>query len=423
MASSVAVVAARGNVYDRRLRFKLGNYIFEIIGQKLIDLHGLNTSKEPYNLVYIQTFTLDGTPLMRENGTAMIFSVYNSESQAGFCRLASINPADGSFVKGDDYAQTTVIHFKLGRFILNALQRGGIIPVMSENPYTTATNSMGDVKREYKHLKDASRPIRGPGFGAVAAPQEACGKFTPRIAEYLKETSAELRHQYPTVIDVVFVCSHVFKTGIISIRGRIFKIGLRSRPSGSDGDDASQPAREIEIYVLKYTCRRLSAVSPSSHNKYTFVSSVDGSCIPVLIKRRTPTADGGVDDDVSAFGTYANYIPGFGAYICKIFEYTLQLPKELTAPGREDEFPKLNGMYTYVGNLYAQLYPAEILNAALDARRVILPLRARGVSLSLSRTSKTKRQRRQGRYSGINSRSRRSGLVVSSDIVADIKRK
>jgi hypothetical protein len=378
MVSAASTARHRDNI-NRKLRLKLGKYIFEIIGQKRINLHGLNTSKDPYNLVYIQTFTLDGAPILRDNGTTMIFSVYNSESQAGFCRLASIDPADGTFVKGDDYAQTTVIHFKLGRFILNALQRGGIITTITANPYSSAKMTMGDVKREHRHVDDASRPIRGRGFGAVGAPQEACGKFTPRIAEYLQQTADQLQQEYPTVIDVEFVCSHVFNTGAIAIRGRIFKIGLRGAGS-NDG--------EIEIYVFKYTCRKIDAGSDRgtalSPRKYSFISSSSGACIPVLIKRRTLTAEGGADEDVTAFGTFANYIPGFGAYVCKIFEYTLQLPRELTEPGSESELPKINDMYTYIGNLYARLYPAAILDAALDAKRVFLPSRARGASLSRS---------------------------------------
>ena len=344
--------------------------------------------KEPYNLVYIQTFELDGTTpvlrtvgLMEDVGTPVIFAVYTSDSQAGFCRFASIDPANGAFAKGDDYAQTSVIHFKLGRFILNA-QRNGMIPVIPINPYS-AKSKRGDVKRE-RHLQDKSRPIRGFGFG-VDAPQ-ACAHFTPHIAEYLQNTSDQIRHEYPTVIDVVFVCAHVFKNSDIAVRGNIFKIGLRSH-------DAT---REIEIYVLKYTCRRTRNLSPLLRQTYTFVSSSDGACIPVLITQRT--IGDHVDDDVTEFGTYINYIPGFGAYVCKMFEYTRQLPVELTVPERKDEFPKLNEMYTYIGQLYARLYPADILNAALVERQVIFPVRTRGASAPLaSSRTRTRRKRRSQR--------------------------
>ena len=360
------------------LRFKLGKYMFEIIGQKAMET-GIEMAKEPYNLVYVQTFELDGTPVQRTIGTLddintpLIFAVYTSESQAGFCRFASIEAGTGAFAKGDDYAQTSVIHFKLGRFILNA-QRNGMIPVIPINPYSTKSKR-GDVKRE-RHLQDKSRSTRGVGFG-VDAPQEACARFTPRIAEYLQTTSDQLRREYPTVIDVAFVCAHVFKNSDIAVRGNIFKIGLRSH-------DAT---REIEIYVLKYTCRRTTR-----SNLYPFVSSSDGACIPVLIKQRTADAD---DDDVTEFGTYRNYIPGFGAYICKMFEYTRQLPAELTA--QDEEFPKLNEMYTFIGKLYERLYPADILNAALDAKQVIFPVRTRGLSAPepLASSSRTRRKHSQ----------------------------
>ena len=134
--------------------------------------------------------------------------------------------------------------------------------------------------------------------------------------------------------------------------------------------------------------------SSSSPRKYSIISSSSGTCIPVLIKRRTllTAVDGrsaiaDVDEDVTAFGTFANYIPGFGAYICKIFEYTLQLPRELTDPGSDRELPKINDMYTFIGDLYARLYPASILDAALDAKRVVLPSRVRGKSADRSSSS------------------------------------
>jgi hypothetical protein len=377
------------------LRFKLGKYIFKIIGQKAMET-GIEMAKEPYNLVYVQTFELNGTPVQRTIGTLddintpLIFAVYTSESQAGFCRFASIEAGTGAFAKGDDYAQTSVIHFKLGRFILNA-QRNGMIPVIPINPYSTKSKR-GDVKRE-RHLQDKSRSTRGVGFG-VDAPQEACARFTPRIAEYLQTTSDQLRRDYPTVIDVAFVCAHVFKNRDIAVRGNIFKIGLR----GLRSHDAS---REIEIYVLKYTCRRTTRRNLSP--LYPFVSSSDGACIPVLIKQRT-AGDDADDDDVTEFGTYRNYIPGFGAYICKMFEYTRQLPVELTV--QNEEFPKLNEMYTYIGKLYEQLYPADILNAALDAKQVIFPVRTRGLSAPpISRRRQRQRQRQRQSRSRTSRRS------------------
>jgi hypothetical protein len=386
-------MSAGAAVTGTMLRFRLGKYIFEIIGQKAMET-GIEMTKEPYNLVYIQTFELNGTPVQRTIGddrnTPLIFAVYTSESQAGFCRFASIDPGTGAFAKGEDYAQTSVIHFKLGRFILNA-QRNGMIPFISINPYSTKSKR-GDVKRE-RHLDDKSRSTRGVGFG-VDAPQ-ACARFTPLIAEYLQSTSDHLRQEYPTVKDVVFVCAHTFKNSDIVVRGNIFKIGLQSYDA----------AREIEIYVLKYTCRRTRNLSPRLRQTYTFVSSSDGACIPVLIKQRTAGDDAA--DDVTEFGTYRNYIPGFGAYVCKMFEYTRQLPVELTGPDRKDEFPKLNEMYTYIGHLYTRLYPADILNAALDAKRVIFPVRTRGASVPLALSlSITRRKRRD-----IKSRSRRSASI------------
>jgi hypothetical protein len=62
-------------------------------------------------------------------------------------------------------------------------------------------------------------------------------------------------------------------------------------------------------------------------------------------------------EDITPMGTYANYIPGYGAYICKLFEYTDQLPAGI------QNVVAVSPYYTFVGRLYANLYPSEHLQA------------------------------------------------------------
>ena len=319
----------------------LGKYQFRIVGRKTIGgehkITGRDIKNEPYELVYIQTYDLtSGEPesVKRTDGNPLIFAVYMSQSQMGFCRFASFTPGT-TFDKGPDYAQTTLINFKLGEFIINQMQNPEIrVYGPDENPYKTTEPESGDILRERVHLMDTKRMSQITNFGYEVPPQK-CGKITAEIYTYLQNTSAEIKAKFPTMIGVEFVCNHSYSTSFANVKGRVFKIILQSAP-------AQEPI-EIEIFLYKYTVT------------FTSRGETESGTIPVLMKmhREDP-------EDITEMGTYANYITSFGAYVCKLFEYTIQLPRGIP------NVVEVSDHYSFVGRLYDNLYPSEHLQSFLQ---------------------------------------------------------
>ena len=321
------------------MSISLGKYGFHIVGRKTIRgetmVIGTATKNEPYEVAYVQTYDLSSgnpVPVLRttgpQSGNPLVFSVYMSQSQMGFCRFASYTPTT-TFDKGPDYAQTTLINFKLGQFIISQMPNPAIrVYGANENPYG---EDSGDIIRERAHLLDKSRMTQIDGFGH-AVPPEKCGDVTAEIYAYLQSTSAEIRAKFPTMVHAELVCAHSYATSFANVNGQVFKLILQS---------AAQPLQYIEIFLYMYTVTLTASGATESHT------------IPVLMKMHNP-AD---PEDITAMGTYANYIPGYGAYICKLFEYTVQLP-----PGIQNVI-EVSPYYTFVGRLYANLYPSEHLQA------------------------------------------------------------
>jgi hypothetical protein len=315
------------------MSINLGKYQFRIVGRKTIGgepkVIGRDIKNEPYELVYIQTYLTSGEPVMRQSGNPLIFAVYMSQSQMGFCRLASFTPTT-TFDKGPDYAQTTLIHFKLGEFIINQM-RNPMIHVYgpNENPYKTTEQESGDILRERAHLTDKTRQIADFGY---AVPPQKCGNITAEIQTYLENASVEIKAKFPTMIGAELVCTHSYSTSFAAVNGEVFKIILQS---------AQAPFQYIEIFLYKYMVTLTTGATESG-------------TIPVLMKMHTES------EEITEMGTYTNYIPGYGAYICKLFEYTSQLP-----PGMQNVI-KVNDHYTFVGSLYNNLYPSEHLQSLLQ---------------------------------------------------------
>ena len=301
---------------------------------------GTATKNEPYEVVYVQTYDLSSgnpVPVLRttgtQNGNPLIFSVYMSQSQMGFCRFASYTPGR-TFDKGPDYAQTTLINFKLGQFIISQMLNPAIhVYGPDENPYKELDPDAGDTIRERVHLLDKSRMTQIDGFGH-ADPHVKCGNLKTDIYDYLQHASADIKSKFPEMVGAEPVCDHSYSTSFANVNGQVYKLILRS---------AEQPNQLIEIFLYMYTVTLTAIGVTESHT------------IPVLMKMHNP-AD---PEDITPMGTYANYIKGYGAYICKLFEYTSQLP---------DGIPnviKASPHYTFIGRLYANLYPSEHLHTLL----------------------------------------------------------
>jgi hypothetical protein len=312
------------------LEYVLDNYLFKIIGK--IEMQ----RDEAYTIVYVQTFNNSTKePLQtircnsgREISEDCIFAVYASQSQMGFFRLASHIPnSTVLFDKGRCYSQTTLIHFGFGHFIHGNIT---IIPVLSAAPYTDGTFIKNELDIRCKTIDNLS-VIRGGRVLSVNRQFEKCGEMTGNILNYLHSTSAELKTNYPTVTAIEHVCEHMFTTTFARVSGHIFKVALSSTNGTTPG--------QIEIFLFKY------------HIVTIYQWSYDG-VIPVFMKPNTVAT-------VTVYGTYSQYITGYGAYICKLFEYLVQSTQLASLP--PGYVIQVNETYAFIGRLYEGLYPSEHL--------------------------------------------------------------
>ena len=352
----------------------IGNYGFQLIGKKTMDdtkqtaVRGRELMKNtPMVMYYVAAYNADGSPVLTtlrgrkrtppdESGKPLIFAVYMSESQMGFCRLASFKLGSVSLNKGPDYAQSSLINFKLGNFILHNLNHPGIIQypftdpdgVTIGSPYPDDT--FEDALNYYDYLLEPNVVDKARIKSDITPASEKCGEMTPRISSYLEQTSRSLQTQFPTMAYAEVICNHAHSTSFANVDGTIFKVVLQS----------SDLSKQIEIFVYKYRME--------SH-----AISFSGT-IPVLVKEHNPANP----EDITEVGTYANYIPT-GAYVCKLFEYNLQLTaimmhtpteeeKEIYATQVTSKIIKVNDQYSFVGQLFNGLYPTSQLEEFLKSQ-------------------------------------------------------
>lgn len=365
--------------------FSIGKYGFKLIGKKTMAdekktavLDRELMKDVPMVMYYVATYnTSDGSQVLTNFlghkripvGLApvpLIFAVYMSESQMGFCRLASFKLGRIQINKGPDYAQSSLINFKLGNFILQNLNHPSIIqyPFIGpdgkriESPYPDKTyDDVDDLYSDFltePNVIDKSR-IRGLDCVA-AAPSEKCGEMTPNVISYLEQTSLNLKTQFPATVGTEVVCDHAYSTRFAGVEGTIFKVVMQSL-------DLS---KTLEVFVYKYAMTPRVPV-----DGFTAFSGT----IPVLFKEHNPENP----EDVSEMGTYANYIPT-GAYVCKMFEYNLNLAAiRKHQPATEEEqslyatrvtskLIPVNDEYSFVGQLFDGLYPSIHLEGVPTTR-------------------------------------------------------
>jgi hypothetical protein len=356
--------------------FMIGNYGFQLIGKKTMDdtkkdeVRGRELMKNaPMVMYYVATYNADGSPVLTtlrgrkrtppdKSGKPLIFAVYMSESQMGFCRLASFKPGAVLLNKGPDYAQSSLINFKLGNFILHNLNHPGVIQypftdpagVTIGSPYPDKTFDDDELYDYYDYLIEPNVVDKARIKGDITLASEKCGEMTPSISRYLEETSRGFQTQFPNMIYTEVVCEHAYSTSFAQVKGNIFKVGLQSLDK----------SKSIEIFVYKYHIRM------DSHGF--------SGTIPVLVKEPNPANP----EDITEVGTYANYIPT-GAYVCKLFEYNLQLAdimrhnpteeeKEIYATQVTSKIHKVNDQYSFVGQLFDGLYPSSQVEEFLKSQ-------------------------------------------------------
>lgn len=357
--------------------FMIGNYEFQLIGKKTIDtqideVRGRELMKDaPMMMYYVATYNRDRSPVLttvhgrkrtppKESVKPLIFAVYMSESQMGFCRLANFKPGSVLINKGPDYAQSSLINFKLGNFILHNLNHPSVIQypftdsdgVTIESPYPYKPFHDAKLYSYYDYLFEPNVTDKARIKDVIAPVSEKCGEMTPRISSFLEETSHSLQTNFPTMVHTEFVCNHEYSTSFANVNGTIFKVVLQS----------SDLSKQIEIFMYKYTVNLTGQAFKFS------------GTIPVLVKEPNPANP----EDITEVGTYANYIPT-GAYVCKLFEYNLQLTDMMKHDPSEEEEKKIyatqvtskiikvNDQYSFVGQLFNGLYPSSQLETFLKS--------------------------------------------------------
>lgn len=360
--------------------FMIGNYGFQLIGKKTMEdakqtaVIGRELMKDaPMVMYYVAAYNADGSPVLTnlrgrkrtppdESGKPLIFAVYMSESQMGFCRLASFKLGSVSLNKGPDYAQSSLINFKLGRFILQNLNHPSIIqyPVTDPDGVTIGSpypdETFSDKLYYYDYLLEPNVVDKARIKSDIAPASEKCGEMTPRISIFLEETSRSLQKQFPTMVHAEIVCNHSYSTSFAKVDGIIYKVVLQSLDS----------PKQIEMFVYKYTVQSATSTSEA----FTFSGT-----IPVLVKEHNPANP----EDITEVGTYASYFPT-GAYVCKLFEYNLQLinimrhtpteeEKEIYATQVTSKIINVNDQYSFVGQLFDGLYPTSQLEEFLKSQR------------------------------------------------------
>ena len=359
--------------------FMIGNYGFQLVGKKTMEdtkqtaVRGRELMKNaPVVMYYVAAYSRDRRPVLTtlrgrtrnpppESGNPLIFAVYMSESQMGFCRLASFKLGAILLNKGPDYAQSSLINFNLGNFILHNLNHPSIIQypftdpagVIIGSPYPDETFS--DAVSYYDYLLEPNVVDKARIKGVIAPVSEKCGEMTPRISSFLEETSHSLQTNFPTMVHAEFVCNHEYSTSFANVEGHIFKVVLQS----------SDLSKHIEIFVYKYTVKSANLTGEAFEFSGT---------IPVLVKEPNPANH----EDITEVGTYANYIPT-GAYVCKLFEYNLQLAtimshnpteeeKDIYATQVTSKIHKVNDQYSFMGQLFDGLYPSSHLEEFLKSQ-------------------------------------------------------
>lgn len=356
----------------------IGNYGFQLIGKKTMEdtkqtaVKGRELMKDaPVVMYYVAAYNSDRSPVLatvsgrkrtpaKESGKPLIFAVYMSESQMGFCRLASFKLGTVSLNKGPDYAQSSLINFKLGRFILQNLNHPSIIqyPVTDTDGVTIGSpypdETFSDALSYYDYLIEPN-VLDKARIKSDITHAEKCGEMTHRISSFLEQTSRSLQRQFPTMVRAEVVCDHSYSTSFAKVEGTIYKVVLQS----------SDSPKQIEMFVYKYIVHTTTSTSEA----FTFSGT-----IPVLVKEHNPANP----EDITEVGTYANYIPT-GAYVCKLFEYNLQLTtvmrhtpteeeKEIYATQVTSKIIKVNDQYSFVGQLFNGLYPTSHLEEFLKSQ-------------------------------------------------------
>tara|TARA_Y100000741_G_scaffold58490_1_gene40735 strand:+ start:7109 stop:8266 length:1158 start_codon:yes stop_codon:yes gene_type:complete len=279
------------------------------------------------------------------SGKENSFYVYPSSSDLGFWRLAYWDM--GSFQKGPDYVQSSFISLRLQSFI-------------DERISHLKEVSCDDIQYEALQAEEMFNKIINNGERQIQLKNKAmkdllekthshrCG-YKVKI-EHIQEISKLLGEIY-TIKNPEATYEYTMKRKIEArgnewyIKGKIYSINLipQEKPVAEPQED------ELEEIILYYFDAKIR-IKYKYGGSFSFVVSY-----PILVIK---------EDKINEYGVYDGYI-NLNSYICKMFEYIVQVDKDqlsevdaegiLKYPGIIT--PDVDDRYMYIGDFYKELFP------------------------------------------------------------------
>jgi hypothetical protein len=292
------------------------------------------------------------------------FWVYRSNSELGFWRLC-VNSDDykvGLWYKGIDYVQSTFIHIQLQVFINENISR-----IVKKTIYNRVTNEPKNIcftlcpskEMAIAQINNESRIISEEPFLTInnydneekTSKPIGCGRIPKGtknsiVNSILQNFSIELKEQY-NINDLTFISRLDFDfENILKSEGEIYSIELiRKTP------DPSLESNNIIIYFMK---TKLIQKPQSIQNGDKLKENITRICgkpfhvFPFFITSRYGT--------ITNLGLFNKYIPS-GLFICKLFDYHMYPYEQCTVEESANE--QCNGVYSYIGKRYSNLFPIE----------------------------------------------------------------
>jgi hypothetical protein len=255
------------------------------------------------------------------------FSVYLSNSDLGCFRLCV--ELFNNYEKGNDYIQSSFIHIELQEYIHKIFEK--LEP--SEDHFCSIIESETHGKngqKLYDHIYEKERQIIKTPF--IEYNINACGDdnslLSSDVNEKLNNFSEKLKSLYDFSNDFSNnkpICKVNINDSINIYYLEFYKVKLKLKE------------QEQEDNIILYYCNA----------KITKFMNKTSESFPIYINLPVflTTTEG---DKITKFGTFEKYILA-GNYICKVFDYINQCPKDHTG--------ECFGKYKLIGDKYNNIFP------------------------------------------------------------------
>ena len=296
--------------------------------------------------IFIKSVNLDSS---EENS----FYVYPSSSDLGFWRLAYWEL--GSYQKGPDYVQSSFISLKLQQFIderishLVEVNCDGIRyeALQAEKMFNEIINNgKRQIQLKNKAMKDLLKETHSNRCGHKVK-IEHIQKISKLLGEIYTIKNPEATYEYTMKRKIEARGNKWY------IKGKIYSINLipqaKTVAEPSAEPSAELQEDELEEIILYYFDAKIT-IKYKYGGSFSFVVSY-----PILVIK---------EDKINEYGVYDGYI-NLNSYICKMFEYIVQVDKDQLLEADEEGILKYPGIitpdvddrYMYIGDFYKDIFP------------------------------------------------------------------